>query len=156
MTNTPSPPVEPASRRLRAFHAYWRGLVTGDGPPAYGAFDVVRVPRDLLPFLILLDVLDGGRDFRYRVVGTGVVEAIGRDFTGETVSEYRNRHEPPAVAEGYRRVCAERAPDLYRGTLESEGKEFIAYERLALPLTGADGTVGFILACFQFQGAAEA
>lgn len=156
VTQDISPPVDPASLRLRACHAYWRGLVTGDGPPAYGAFDVVQVPRELLPFLILLDVLDGGQDFRYRVVGTGVVEAIGRDFTGETVAEYRHRHEPPAVAEGYRRVCTDRAPDLYTGTLESVGKEFIAYERLALPLIGGDGAVGFILACFQFQGAAEA
>ena len=152
MTPNEIPPVDPASPRLRAFQAYWRGLAPDGVVPAYGGFDVVHVPRDLLAFLILLDVLEDGRDFRYRVVGTGVVDAIGRDFTGETVSEYRHRHEPPAVAEGYRQVCATRAPDLYQGTLESVGKGFIRYARLALPLAGDDGRVAYILACFDFQG----
>jgi hypothetical protein len=146
-------PGEPASPRLRTCHDYWRGLGRADACPAYRDFDVVDVPRELLPFLILLDVLEGGADFRYRVVGTGVTEAIGRDFTGETVTEYRHRHEPPGVADGYRRVAAEVRPDLYQGTLESVGKEFIAYERLAMPLAGEDGAVAYILACFHFQGA---
>ena len=156
VTNNAIPPVDPASPRLRAFQAYWRGLAPEGVVAAYSAFDVVRVPRDLLPFLILLDVIEDGRDFRYRVVGTGVVDAIGRDFTGETVSEYRHRHEPAAVAEGYRQVCARRAPDLYTGTLESVGKEFIRYERLALPLAGDDGAVAYILACFEFRGPGRA
>ncbi len=148
------PPADPASPRLRALHLYWRALAPGDSVPAYSAFDVIDVPRDLVPFLILLDVLEAGRDFRYRVVGTGVVEAIGRDFTGETVSEYRQRHEPPAVAEGYRQVCATRTPDLYQGTLDSVGKGFIRYERLALPLAGDDGGIAYILSCFDFESAA--
>jgi hypothetical protein len=145
-------PGDPASSRLRACHAYWRGLAPADGCPLYRNFDVVDVPRALLPFLILLDVLEAGADFRYRVVGTGVAEAIGRDFTGETVTEYRHRHEPPGVADGYRNVVARVRPDLYTGTLESVGKEFIAYERLAMPLAGAEGTVAYILACFEFHG----
>lgn len=152
VTNNETPPVNPASPRLRAFQAYWRGLAPEGAVAAYSAFDVIQLPRALLPFLILLDVIEDGRDFRYRVVGTGVVDAIGRDFTGETVSEYRHRHEPPAVAEGYRRVCARRAPDLYQGTLESVGKEFIRYERLAMPLAGDDDRVAYILSCFEFRG----
>ena len=152
VTNNETPPVNPASPRLRAFQAYWRGLAPDGAVAAYSAFDVVQLPRPLVAFLILLDVIEAGRDFRYRVVGTGVVDAIGRDFTGETVSEYRHRHEPPAVAEGYRRVCDRRAPDLYQGTLESVGKEFIRYERLAMPLAGDDDRVAYILSCFEFWG----
>lgn len=151
VTQQTLPSVDPASPRLRVFQMYWRSLAPDGVLPAYSTFDVVRMPRELLPFLILLDVLDGGRDFRYRVVGTGVVAAIGRDFTSETVVEYRHRHEPPEVGEGYRRVCAARAPHLYEGTLESVGKEFIRYERLAVPLTGDDGKIAYILACFQFD-----
>jgi hypothetical protein len=153
VTEGPARPVDPGSPRLRACQAYWRSLAPAGVLPPYRAFDVVQVPRDLLPFLVLLDVLDGGRDFRYRVIGTGVVQAVGRDFTGETVTEYRHRHEPPAVAEGYRRICATSTGDLYHGTLDSVGKEFIAYERLALPLAGEDGSVAYILACFQFDSA---
>jgi hypothetical protein len=153
VTLQPSLPVDPASPRLRAFYAYWRGLAPAGAVPAYSGFDVVHVPRALLPFLILLEVLDAGADFRYRVVGTGVVEAIGRDFTGETVHEYSHRHEPPGVAEGYRHVRSLQAPDLYQGTLEAVGKGFIRYERLAVPFTGDAGDVEHILACFQFEGA---
>ena len=155
MTDQSAQGPDPTSPRLRACHGYWRSLAPADILPAYRDFDVVQVPRALLPHLILLDVLDDGRDVRYRVVGTAVVEAIGRDFTGETGSEYRHRHEPPTVAEGYRRVRDTGAPDLYRGTLESVGKEFIAYERLALPLARDDRQVGFILACFEFASALD-
>jgi hypothetical protein len=32
------------------------------------------------------------------------------------------------------------------------GKEFIRYERLAMPLAGDDDRVAYILACFEFRG----
>nr|WP_242468747.1 PAS domain-containing protein [Rhodovibrio salinarum] len=144
-------PVNPASPRLNVFYRFWRSLTPEGTVPPYRAFDVVKVPRELLPHLVLLDVLDGGRDFRYRVVGTDVVQAVGRDFTGDALSKFISRHEPDGMADGYRRVATQLVPDLYHGTLESVGKEFISYERLALPFTDANGTVSYILSCFQFD-----
>jgi hypothetical protein len=35
----------------------------------------------------MMDVLDGGKDFRYRLVGTTLVEGLGRDNTGKRLCE---------------------------------------------------------------------
>lgn len=40
--------------------------------------------------LQLLDVIDGGQDFRCRLHGTLLVELFGRDFTGKCLSELGN------------------------------------------------------------------
>ncbi len=48
-------------------------------------------PEELGPWLgnlIVLDVIDGGRDFRYRLFGTAIVMQAGFDMTGKFMSEY--------------------------------------------------------------------
>jgi len=138
------------SPSLRAFFEHWRSLDSAGGIPPREAFDVIDVPPWILPHLILLDVLDGGRHFRYRVVGTGVVARIGRDFTGETVMTYSACHEDAQVQDGYTAVVETGQPHLYTATLRDVGRDHVTYHRLALPLLGHNGKVGFILACFAF------
>lgn len=43
--------------------------------------------KKILPFVLLLDVVDQGYDARYRVYGTGVSGVSGKDWTGYLVSE---------------------------------------------------------------------
>ena len=43
--------------------------------------------RGLLRFTQMFDVIDAGRDFRYRVVGSGIFEQTGLQLTGKCVSE---------------------------------------------------------------------
>lgn len=143
-------PVTPASNRLAQFLAHWEALRGSAAMPGRRDFDIVQVPTALVPHLILLDVLDGGGGLRYRVVGTGVVDAIGRDFTGETVEQYHTRHESLEVRDGYVAVARTARPHLYCATLTNIGKDHVAYERLALPLGGDDGAVARIIACFEF------
>jgi hypothetical protein len=45
--------------------------------------DATEIPPRLLPNLQLIDVIDGGARFRYRLVGTASVEAFGDDYTGK-------------------------------------------------------------------------
>ena len=137
--------------RLRNFYTHWRGLCDQAPIPPRSAFDIVEVPPPLIPHLILLDVLEGGRDFRYRVVGTGVRDNVGRDFTGETVEAYHHSHESLSVHDGYIAVVEHGIPDLYRATLLDIDKAFISYDRLAAPLAAPDGRIIQILACFELN-----
>lgn len=139
------------AQRLRDFHAHWENLCNGAAVAERSAFDIVEAPRDLVGHLILLDVLEGGQDFGYRVVGTKVAEEIGRDFTGETVLEYHARHESREVIDGYTEIVKTGHPHLYHGNLYDLGRGYVTYERLAVPLAGASGSIDFILACFQFE-----
>ncbi|WP_026987773.1 PAS domain-containing protein [Fodinicurvata fenggangensis] len=139
------------SERLLSFRDHWKSLCNGAAVAKRSAFDIVEAPRALLGHLILLDVLDDGTDFRYRVVGTKIAEEIGRDFTGETVLEYHARHESREVIDGYAEIVKSGEPHLYRGNLYDLGREYVTYERLAVPLAGPDGDIASILACFQFE-----
>ncbi|RVU34818.1 PAS domain-containing protein [Hwanghaeella grinnelliae] len=145
--------IKPKSERLRRILTLWntrRGdrilPERADLPPT--DFD----PKDL-PYLVLLDVSNEGQDFAYRLVGTGVVGFVGQEITGLSVSAYQRRHEEPEMVEAYAVAAKQNRPTLYDGTLKRFDKEFVVYERLALPLQGRhrDGETHQILAAFDFQ-----
>lgn len=78
--------AQPASPSIRALLDYWTAE-RGDRPVLpRSAIDPERL-KEHLPVLVLLDVLDGGREFRYRLIGTRIVTMSGRDATGERFGE---------------------------------------------------------------------
>lgn len=95
------------SQRIHRLHAYWRSKA-GTGMPARSDFDPVDV-RDLLPNLMMIDVLGTPPRFRYRLVGTRVAQYTGFDFTGRYLDEmvFQGRD---FMAGCYARVVAERRP----------------------------------------------
>lgn len=48
--------------------------------PRRSDIDPTEIPRHL-PHIHMMDVLDGGADFRYRLIGTAIVQGLGRDNT---------------------------------------------------------------------------
>src|SRR5512134_1128852 len=75
------------SQRVRRLHAYWRAKAEMRGSvPQRRDFDPVELP-DLLPNLMLLDVEPSPLRFRYRLVGTRVVDFSYDDFTGTYLDE---------------------------------------------------------------------
>lgn len=95
------------SQRIHRLFAYWRDKAAA-GMPARAEFDPVDV-RELLPNLMLLDVLGDPNRFRYRLVGTRVVQYTGFDFTGRYLDEmvFQGRD---FMEECYRMVLRERRP----------------------------------------------
>ena len=68
------------------------------------------MPRGYLPNIMLVDVLPGSRGFRYRLVGTNVVNATGEDRTGKSFKEVRFFREHPVVLDQYEMVIATHLP----------------------------------------------
>jgi PAS domain-containing protein len=84
------PPRRPApdalsDSRLQDGLDYWRGKLAGRPMPRRADIDPVQIPS-LLQHLMLIDVLANGR-YRYRLIGTGNVEAQGLDATGRYLDE---------------------------------------------------------------------
>ena len=73
---------------LRTVLAHWEKLrsARGDGPMPLRAVASAEIGR-LLKFMYLCDVMDGGRDFRWRIVGAGVFPNLG-SLTGKLVSQH--------------------------------------------------------------------
>lgn len=63
---------------------YWQSL-GGDRLPSRQGLDPLDIP-ELLPNIMLLDVLDQGRDFRYRLAGTAIEHNFGASIKGVLLS----------------------------------------------------------------------
>lgn len=71
---------------LGGFARYWEDRRGGRDIPDRRDIDVLDL-KPWLGWLNVLDVIDGGRDFRYRVFGTHHVARLGADVTGKLASE---------------------------------------------------------------------
>jgi hypothetical protein len=67
--------------------AYWTRKRETNPMPRKRDIDPVELPRKLLPNIQIIEVVDGGARFRYRLVGTASVDAFGSDYTGRYVDE---------------------------------------------------------------------
>ena len=91
---------DPRFRAARQVQAIWEDL--GDGRmPDRQQIDPVAIGPALLPLLVLIDVLEGGRDYRWRLFGSRHQEEYGANLTGSTLSELE-RGNPTATA--FRRI----------------------------------------------------
>ena len=128
---------------------YWRGLCGERKFPA--RTDVTpRGLGGLLRYTTLLRVIDGGKDYDYRIVGDAYVMAHGVSFQGKRWSQ-TDKLSPgyhAMIKSIYDRVARKAVPIAMRGWIERSGAtaEYIYSEYIFLPL-GTDGmTVDHILA----------
>lgn len=138
---------------LRELWAYWRSRHRGARPPGRKDIDPVAIPH-LLPYVMLLDVLDGPTadppDFRFRLVGTHITLIHRMDNTGKRVSEAFHGDERATVLRLYRRTASECAPIAYRGRPVRVDGRVLDYEILHLPLLDARERVNIVLAGLEF------
>ena len=72
----------------RAIYGYWLGLKGDRLAPDYKDFDVVDVPRGVLPHIFLLEYLPDEADFLHRVVGSEIDEGNGFSASGKKLSDF--------------------------------------------------------------------
>lgn len=138
---------------LRRVHAYWVGQAEGGMLPGRQAIDPVAMRHDL-PDICLVELVEEAtrRRYRYRLVGTRVADRMGQDFTGAFFDEFLLADRLADIMAAYDRCVDTRAPQYDAGTVPVEGREFVSYQRILLPLA-ADGVhVDMLLAAFAFDG----
>ncbi|RDD62370.1 PAS domain-containing protein [Ferruginivarius sediminum] len=135
----------------RAAYAYWRSKAAEGRLPGRRDIDPVEIP-EMLPWISLSDVIRDGEDvrFRFRLVGTGIVERCGRDVTGKTFEEAYHAHALREQRQAFARVANSGRPFLEASHLLAPGKEYVAYERLILPLARDGRHVDMILGVMGF------
>jgi hypothetical protein len=98
-------------------------------------------PRDLaeiLPSLCIAEPTAGG-DWRFRLIGTGLVDKFGREFTGKTVRAIYDQKSAVRVIDIYDRVARGRHAIMCRGRFLGLSIEHVRAESVQVPLLGADG-----------------
>lgn len=135
--------------RLKAIWDYWTG-VRGNRPmPAPGDIRPEGM-RGALGFINLIDVLDDEPWFRFRLVGTEIVRAYGRDVTGEPISVVQPAAYRDSIADQFRSVIEERRPLLHELRFQLDWANHWLV-RLSLPLGTTDGGVTRIVTCAAFD-----
>lgn len=127
--------------------AYWRSKAGANSIPARGDIDPIIDLGHIVQHLFLVDVEGDPVRFRFRLVGTDIVEHVGKDMTGKYLDELVE-YEPQ-----YARVKPdyETTVKFRKATVSSvrfltkDGKHYINYERLLLPLSDDGHTVNMIL-----------
>ena len=133
------------NRDLRRLLEYWLAIHPADRLPARGDFDPVEVPA-ALPWLVLTDVERDPYRFRVRLMGTAVVAAFGRDFTGRYLSEMLTDHEIDYSYLHRIEVAETGLPNYRYGDPRMAFKlDFGPIERIYLPFATDGETVDMIL-----------
>jgi len=128
--------------RLLKLYRLWDSKRRGRVLPSRTDFD----HAELAPWfgnLILLDVLEGGEDYRYRLFGVTLAEEAGFDMTGKKLSEYPIPRMLPYFYAVFREVIRRRTPAFseHNPSVPNVRRR----RRLSLPL-GKDGeTVDMIM-----------
>jgi len=138
---------EPGAPLLKELFAYWDRKRGSRRAPRRADIDPTEIPAHL-PFIHLVDVLDGGADFRFRVVGTAITAGMGRDSTGKRFSEVYG--DDPRVLDSiiarFTVVVQEKRPTFTVGKIWwSPLNKKRRYAGVALPLSEDDETVNMIL-----------
>ncbi|MEQ8334662.1 PAS domain-containing protein [Nisaea sp.] len=134
-----------ASYAQRAMYGYWLDARGEAILPPKSALDPVEFPRQSLSSIAVVEPIGDG-DFRIRIVGTGVRSAVGRDDTGQQVSQI------PGTENALARLlqCRDTASAFYTGGPANwaNGRQKF-YTSLLLPF-GAPQHVERIMLVFQF------
>jgi hypothetical protein len=139
-------PEQLASARLQDLLSWWQALRRHPDLPAPDSIDPLQI-RPALGYVLLLDVVDDGEDFRYRLFGSTLSEVSGFDMTGRLASEHEaGRYVVQFGIALYRAVMRRRQP-VFTAYGPAGAKTTESWHRLVLPFAGDDGRVLRFLSC---------
>lgn len=123
---------------------YWESI-RGDRPvPQRVDFDPTDIPR-VLTHVVFLDVLDGGADFRFRVIGDAVRSISHGNYTGQLVGSLPHISDDGPLMTGLRAAVTSREPVRSQVPYSGPFKEISLRDHLILPFTGQDDEVTHLL-----------
>lgn len=132
--------------KLQRLHAIWLDKCGPDRLPGRADFDPVELPPDLLPWITIFDV--ERERFRIRLVGTGIVEALGMDTTGRHLDELPNTQ---ALQDRARWVVAHAKPYFISDlTMVWDQDRYGRYSVLCAPLATDGAEVDKLLYLMSF------
>lgn len=128
---------------LAFLQRYWIERRHGDALPLSSDIDAL----DLVPalgYVMLMEPMEGGRDFLYRVYGSRIVDYSKIEMTGKRVWDVPSPSVAAYFVATYKAVCIRREP-LYTFHRSRLAQFYAQWQRLILPFVNADGQVDRLL-----------
>lgn len=134
-----------ASDKLRFLMSHWTELRGTDPMPHMRAIDPLNM-RPVLGYIMLLEPIDGGRDFRYLVYGSEIAAVSEIEMTGKIASALAASQNVVEFGMAAYRAAWERQAPLYTVRSPLGAYRTAEWHRLTLPLAGDDGRIGRLIA----------
>ena len=139
-------------RALSVVRDYWLDKRGSRAMPSRSNISPAQL-KAALPYILLADVIEGGVDFRYRVVGTSLREFFFSEPSGKLMSEALAAFGEATVSatiQSYRNTVERRAPMRLTGSGSLYGQEPKHFDALLAPLSEDGERVNMILGTFVF------
>lgn len=115
---------------------YWKSKRTDGRMPARRDIDPIEIPA-LLPYFFLIEISNGASGYRYRfrLIGTKIVQWAGRDATGRFLDELSYGIDANLIAEEYANLIGSKRPRYDERNALWPNKDYNYYRRLVMPLS---------------------
>lgn len=114
-------------------------------------------PREIkafLPHFQVLELIDGGRAYRPRLMGTAIVETIKQDITGRLFDDASPHPAAHRALRAIRWVLEHKKPlRTFAHRTAIEGQEFLSHETAFLPLSNDGKTIDMMAVVGVFSPA---
>jgi hypothetical protein len=147
----PALPADVPEGDFHTFYRYWASKAPHGALPGRRHIDpLVDLPQ-LIPRVMLLDVVSGGDilRFRIRVSGDVVNVVFGCNPAGRYVEDFILPERQNDVRDAFTRVAREPAAHYWENQVWAERRQFIRMQRLALPLADDGVNVDMIFALYN-------
>ena len=131
--------------------AYWERKCGSRLMPTRRDIDATEIPSTLLPYLQITERVESTGRIRYRLVGTGIVDAYGADLTGKYADEIYSGPRLRYVEANYRTVCESGSPVLVVNRYHSSRPVSLVCHRLLMPLAEDGTTIRQFLTAMRFE-----
>lgn len=135
---------------IAAFDAYWYGLPKTSGLPLMQDFRPAQL-RLVMPHLMIKDVLREPLDFRFRLVGSALIEEIGKDNSGRKFSEIENYGPESHIWENNEFVVEERLISSMHIPCARRTGDFSQIRQSSYPFSETGTDVDYIVTVIEFH-----
>ncbi|MEC9346739.1 MAG: PAS domain-containing protein [Pseudomonadota bacterium] len=138
---------------LRAGHDYWNRIRDGRDVPLRRSVDPLTMPPGLLSHVLLIDVVQAPKlRFRWRLIGTHVTEALGRDMTGAWWDDIYRPDVIAALSTGPLEALRTGRPVRTLGRAPLDSHSFMSSENMDAPLSSDGSAIDMIMVVTLFEG----
>lgn len=123
---------------------YWRDRTDGSSIMPRSALVPHEIPR-LLPHVFIMGIEDGGKRFKYRLIGGHIQENVGRNITGLYLDQFRKGPALDHLTEFFGTCARDVTPGKSVSSLSGESNTLAVYHRLILPMSQDGKTVDQLL-----------
>lgn len=127
--------LEPAQE----LYDFYASLCTQDGIPERGQIDALTIPRHLLSSVYLLEPVGDFEDFRYRLIGSEIVERFRKDRTGQRLREFLPGDKADALIRVSAEISRSETPRFFQLLPDNTAMEYFYTETMSLPIRPKDG-----------------